>query len=443
MNRTLPLPQRMFTTVLTHTWPAAMDLVDLLFFISAAVVALEIKLVGSFTIYDLVVGLVAALIMVGPRRLHLLPTNVTVAILFFLAAAFLSTARATYPYESFTQILQYVFVFFIQLPVILTLVRSRFTLNASMALFCCSVMVGIVWSFVYQQKQGAGRVLTFYSDNPNRLGYPTAYLLPIVLHFIADAWRRRAFWVIAIAAPVVYLLIWALAASGSRSATVGTLVGLMIFIVFRQGFEINFKIIFRVVGAALLIGGIGFVLYKAEYMPATLRTRIERTLNFEESLVDDRRRLATAGWNAFEESPFIGVGLDNFRYVAKRYLQAATNQTPHNLWIQYLAQVGLIGTVAFALILAYWYVTILQTEHRIRDPSVRQMLWALIAAMTAVITIHMFLPSLDQRQYWFLYGVGLAIMLQTFEQAQEPQSTNNQQLALPLFHSQSSHLSRS
>ena len=30
----------------------------------------------------------------------------------------------------------------------------------------------------------------FFSDNPNRLGYPLAYLLPFVLHHLAVVWQR-------------------------------------------------------------------------------------------------------------------------------------------------------------------------------------------------------------------------------------------------------------
>ena len=84
---------------------------------------------------------------------------------------------------------------------------------------------------------------------------------------------------------------------------------MLIYLSFRQGFEFSIKIPLRILTAVVVIGSVGYVLYQADYLPTTLRSRIDRTLAFEETLVDDRRRLAVAGWLAFEESPFVGVGL--------------------------------------------------------------------------------------------------------------------------------------
>ncbi len=202
--------------------------------------------------------------------------------------------------------------------------------QASLALFVVGALGAAGWSMLYTQVQGAGRVLVFFSDNPNRLGYPTAYITPLAIYLFTDLWRRtRSFLLMLLAVPVAYLLIWALAASASRSATVGTLIGLLVFLVFRQGAKLDWQVPLRFVFALLLIGGIGYLLFQAELFPSTLRSRIERTLAFEDSLIGDRERLAIAGLRAFTASPLIGVGLDNFRYVARIFcLAAATNQSP-------------------------------------------------------------------------------------------------------------------
>ena len=411
--------------------PRRLDLVELLFLLSVLLAPLELKIVTSLTVYDLVTAGIAFLIFVGPRCLEFLPFKVILVVYFFLLFALLSTFRATHPVESLTQIMQFAFIFFVQLPVILTLTKSQFILRTSLYLFLIGGLAGAGWAMIFQQAQGAGRVLTFYSDNPNRLGYPTAYLLPFTLFFFSDNWRRKRYLLaLVFTLPVFYILIWALAASASRSATLGTLVALMIFLSFRQGFKIDLRVPLRILFAAITIGLVGYLLYQANYFPNTLRERVERTLAFEETLVQDRTRLAVAGWRSFLESPFIGVGLDNFRYVAKEYEPSATNQLPHNIWIQFLAQIGLIGTLMFFILIVTWFVSLFRAQHIINQRSLRELLWAQIASMAAVMTIYLFLPIMDQRQYWLLYGLGLAVALDFLEKSPQPAAAPQRQPAI-------------
>ena len=112
--------------------------------------------------------------------------------------------------------MQYAFIFFVQIPVIVTVVRSKAVLHAVLIAFIAGTLVGILTAYVLQVPSGAGRLQTIFNDNAGRLGQPTAYLLPFVLFFLADWWRNfRRLRVIVIGGGTVYLLVWALAASGS------------------------------------------------------------------------------------------------------------------------------------------------------------------------------------------------------------------------------------
>jgi O-antigen ligase len=156
------------------------------------------------------------------------------------------------------------------------------------------------------------------------------------------------------------------------------------------------------------------VLLQTNQFPETLRERIERTNQAEERavLLEDRERLAVAGLRAFEESPFVGTGLDNFRHVAVRYEPSASNQAPHNVWIQSLAQIGIVGTLAFFYMMAWWFVRVYRTaaQHGVRYPD-GDLLWALFAAMASIMAILMTVPIMNQRHYWLLYGLGAAQIL--------------------------------
>jgi O-antigen ligase len=312
--------------------------------------------------------------------------------------------------ESLTQILQFAFIFFVQLPVVLTLGRSPLVVRWSVALVVAGSIGAIALAYMSHKTQGAGRDLVFFSDNPNRLGYPSAYLLPFVLYFGAELWRRNRAVAASITGVLLYLMIWALAGSASRSATIGVMVALVVFIALRPGVGIV-RMVRRLLAVSLVAGAVGWVLWHTTYFPLTLRTRIQDSFVPEDQsvLLDDRERLARAGIRAFEHSPFVGTGLDNFRFVAPWYYPAATHQLPHNVWLQSLAQVGLIGTLALVFLLARWFITIYLAYRVPGDRSDRELLWAFFASIAALMAIFLVIPEMIDRHYWLLIGLGLAL----------------------------------
>ena len=71
-----------------------------------------------------------------------------------MLAATLSAFRATYAIEALTQILQYAFIFFVQLPVVLSVVRTRRTAILCIALVCVGTLAAILFAFVIHHTQG-------------------------------------------------------------------------------------------------------------------------------------------------------------------------------------------------------------------------------------------------------------------------------------------------
>jgi O-antigen ligase len=393
------------------------DLASLLFLISALIAPVELVVVASLTVYDFIIVIVACLTILSRRRYQFLPAKFAIAIYFFFLFALLSTFRATHPIESLTQMLEFCFIFFVQLPVILTLVKTPWMFRTSVLLFLGGILLGATVAMVLGQVQGAGRTQIFYSKNPNRLGYPTAYALPFVLYMLSDLWRRKKRWrLILVGLPVFYTLLWALTASGSRSALVGTVIAAVVYLTFRDGFKINLRVMIRLGLTFTALAALAYWAYQMDYFPPTLRMRIERSLTGEESLTYDRINLAEAAWRAVEESPFVGVGLDNFRYVARRYVWQATDQLPHNMWLQFMANVGIVGTLAFFGLIAIWFARMLRAQHVSVERSQRELLWAFIASMTSVLAIYMFIPIMIQRQYWLIYGLGLALAFHASEE---------------------------
>jgi len=142
-----------------------------------------------------------------------------------------------------------------------------------------------------------------------------------------------------------------------------------------------------------------------------LQERVGGTLAAEESLVDDRARLATASVRAIVESPIVGTGLDNFRYVARRYEDVVTPQAPHNMWLQFLAQIGIVGTLGFLFVMTTWFELVLRRQATDADRADRGLLCAFVVSMTSLMVIFMTTPIMIHRHYWLVYGLGLVAAL--------------------------------
>jgi O-antigen ligase len=267
---------------------------------------------------------------------------------------------------------------------------------------------------VMQHAQGADRLLTFFSDNPNRLAYPTAYLLPFVLYYLALLWGRgrrwRAVW---LGTALLYLMIWSLAASASRGGALATAVGVVPFVVFYNGPTGAWR---RTALLVLSLGVVALLLFSSPVFPSTLRDRVDRTVaastepNAQSTLLADRERLSDAAVAAIVESPLVGVGLDNFRYVAQKYYPEATPQQPHNMWLGLMAETGVIGALAAAFLFITWFELLFRARAWTLDQDLRRLAWASITSMMAVMAIFMTIPIMLHRHYWLLYGLGLSLV---------------------------------
>jgi O-antigen ligase len=388
------------------------NLVEVLVVGGSVLAPLNLLVLRSFTVYDCVIG-VALLLLLHQRRLIGPPRGYVLLALVFLLAALIGAFRATQPVEALTQILQYVFIFFVQVPVVLSVVRTRRAVLFSVLLLCVGSLAAMLHAYLTQDVQGSGRVLVFYSDNPNRLGYPTAYLMPLLAvlwfstHGMTAARRTVAAFILVASA---YLAVWALAASASRSSMLGTIAALVIFVALRPGLGLR-RIALRLAALSAGLAVVAVVLAGTGQLPTTLEDRITRSFNGDvedqNHLVADREHLANAGLRAFVESPYIGTGLDNFHHVTTRYDIEATPQLPHNLWLQLLVQVGVIGTLAFAGLIMRWLYD-LASSFRRSEWFDQHLLWGLSAAMCGVLVIFLFAPEMIDRHYWLLFALGLA-----------------------------------
>jgi O-antigen ligase len=394
------------------------DLLEILFFGSGLIALLNPSVIKAFTAYDAATIVLAFLVLAGPVRMRWIPMSLRIAAAVLVFAGFISAFRATVPVEAITQVLQYIFVFAVQLPLVLTLARSRRTVHGMLIMICLSYLAVVLLTMFNQVERG-GRVLAFHKDeNANALALPTVFLSPFLVFFAFEMWRRgRRILLVCGGAAVVWILLWALTASASRGSTAATIVALAIFVPFRHGFQLRPRVLLNIAAVFLVVVAVGGFVYWTELPSPTLKKRIEAALSGpeEDAVVDERVALDRAGLRAFVESPLIGTGFDNFSYVAQFYDDSASFHAPHNVFIQFLAQAGLLGAGAFLFIMARWFALLLRTQAITTDRSQRELLWAFIAAMTGILTHAIAAPLVLQRHYWLLYGLGLAAALRAVD----------------------------
>lgn len=399
---------------------AQIEPLEAAFLFSVLLAPLNLGLFRAFTAYDLATALIAVFLVAAGRRLRPVPRSMRLAALLLMLAGLVSAFRATYPLLALGQVLQYGFIFFVQLPLIITFVRSRRMLVASLAIF----FIGYVFVVVEAMLAGRGQVAArytqvvarytpFFTDNPNALGVPAAFVAPFAAYFVTEFWARRQHMAaIAIGAVMAATIVWAIAASASRGAAAGTCVSMTVFLLFYRRSE-TWRTLLRL-GAFLAFVGIAAALIMYTHLlPSTIESRIQGTLQAGSqptapTVVDDRVALDLAALREFERSPLIGVGFDNFRYVSQFYGDDASFHDPHNLLLQFLTQSGIIGAGAFVFVIVRWFVLLIRTQSATRAPAIRAIMWAFIASIAGILTVGIATPLVLQRQYWLVYGLGLA-----------------------------------
>jgi O-antigen ligase len=387
---------------------------DVLVIGACLIAPLNLLIVRSLTVYDAVL-FVGYLQLIGEGRLRWPQRRYLAMGYVFVLASLLSAFRALYPTEALTQVLQYAFVFFVQIPAVLSVVTSRRRAVICVVLLCVGTVAAMLHAYLVPETQGAGRSLVFYSDNPNRLGYPAVYVLPFAValwHLSRGRGRAARLGTLLACAGATYLSLWAVFASGSRSSLVGCAAALVVLVVLRPDMSAARRLR-RALALAAVVGVVGAGLVAGDRLPDTLTERVTRSMDADigdrTHLVGDRENLAEAGVLAFLDSPLLGTGLDNFRYVTTNYNVDATPQLPHNLWLQLLVQVGLVGTVALALLLLFWARDLAVAEPRALPPD-RELLWSTVSAMAGILTIFMFAPEMLDRHYWLIFALGLAFV---------------------------------
>lgn len=246
---------------------------------------------------------------------------------------------------------------------------------------------------------GVGASSFFGNSNDFGLAVATFFPIPMVLAFGESKKWLRIFYLVcaAVIGAAVFL-------SGSRGSMLATVIVATIFLLRTQK-----KWVGALVVVTILAGG-SLLLNEAHW------ERIKSAASFEQdSNAQIRLTLWSAGIDMFAHNPVLGVGPGNFAPIyGSEYGQRFTGEwVPHSIYIQALAELGIVG---FLLLLAILFGTLRTLSSSRKQTKVdgppsfeyrmaTGLMLSLIAFMIngATITV-LFFPHL-----WFVIGMSLGL----------------------------------
>jgi O-antigen ligase len=269
-------------------------------------------------------------------------------------------------------------------------------------------------SFIWNNGMWRLAGATSYFGHPNQLGGITSANLPFFFYLMQYE-KSKIGKILYLSLIIIGIRVVML--TQSRTGFLGVLMfGFFVWL-----FSKN-KIISLVLGILLL-----FILW--QFAPEQTKVRFSTFFSIEKVLTtdrsdfedDDRSRLASMAsrwtliqrsWTCFLEHPIIGVGLRNFNsYNGRKY---GLWHPPHNTYLQALAEMGLIGFLAFMYFNIISFKN-LNTARKIQKnfPAEERFLYYLTKAVTVFLLVRLVVSTFGQDLYveywWLAAGFGMVI----------------------------------
>jgi O-antigen ligase len=182
----------------------------------------------------------------------------------------------------------------------------------------------------------------------------------------------------------------------------------------------------RRAGAMVALLGLAvtaFVFFSA-FAPQTVRDRVSQTTPGETQTKEGRTTVWAVGWRMVEANPVRGVGLGSFQTSSIHYVLAPgtldrtdqvvdTPKVAHNIYLQALAELGIVGLLMFLGLLGFPLVCAVKAARnfaRRGDYQMEIMSRALVVALAAYLTADFFLSNEFSKLLWILLAMGPVVL---------------------------------
>ena len=254
--------------------------------------------------------------------------------------------------------------------------------------------------------RGLGAGSTGWFGNSNDFGVAMCVAWPIAGFLIPIETSKFWRWVLIAAFVTIF---GGLLLSGSRGSLLGAAATAVVVWIRNPR-----RLVGPVMAALLLIGGYFL-------MPQANKERVLSAIHYKQDAnAEIRLRLWRAGMEMFQDHPFFGVGPRNFaEYYARSYGKDDPHPAawaPHSIYIQATAELGLLGTIPFLLLvfLLFWLNSQTMKRCPLRKGSSenRQQYYlalGLNAALAAYLVNGATITVLYYPYLWILAGLTVAL----------------------------------
>ena len=202
----------------------------------------------------------------------------------------------------------------------------------------------------------------------------------------------------------------------SRGAYLGMIASVLVLLVlkFERGDKPLGKLLFVILLSLVIVGSLGLIMKRR--IDFSQIDNFLSELSFEDNL--ERYVLMRTGLSVFRAHPLAGVGLGNFGfyYTTYRYPIAPSIPTDshhwpitHNMYIQILAEMGLIGFSVFCIFLWFLfrdtYVICVQKDSRTMIGALQT---GFLASLAGMLVQFLTMSGFRLSHFWFVVGMLIA-----------------------------------
>lgn len=264
------------------------------------------------------------------------------------------------------------------------------------------------------QAQNTGDVgryrLTGPYDNPNAYAQVLVAIIPLALDRV---WQERRFFMRLLAGLIFAIGVLTVFLTYSRGGFLSMLFALGVLLVLRRP---NF---FPLLITAVLAYGL------LQFLPTAYTSRLATLLEFsptsDTALSDPsfrgRSSENTSAWQMFLDHPWLGVGLGNFKDNYQTYSRTLgldprrTPRSPASLYLELLAEQGLVGTLLFAFLTGLIFRELWRARKNFQLAGLNDeghLVSALFAGFAGYLFAAIFKNSAYANVFWVLVGIALA-----------------------------------
>lgn len=264
------------------------------------------------------------------------------------------------------------------------------------------------------QAQNSGDVsryrLTGPYDNPNAYAQVLVVLIPLALDRF---WQERRLALRLVAGLAFLVSVFTVFQTYSRGGFLSMVFALGVLLVLRRPNVFPLLL-------TLVLG-----LFLLQFLPNTYSSRLLTLLEFTPSSAAElsdpsfrgRASENTSAWQMFQDHPLLGVGLGNFRDNYQTYSrnlgldERRTPRSPASLYLELLAEQGLVGTILFLFLTGLIFREMWQARKNFQAAGLADesyLVSALVAGLAGYLFAAIFKNSAYANVFWVLVGIALA-----------------------------------